>query len=59
MKVIYVRDPGVLAVVRIEHPEGVVSVVWFLDGIKTVETLELDEYIPISSDNDFSGDLDD
>lgn len=44
MKVVYVHDPGVLAVVLSEHPAGIM-VKWFLDGFSHREFLEEGEYV--------------
>lgn len=58
MKIVYVKDPGILAIVRREYPDGAKSVAWFLDGIGTIETVEVGEYIEVTS-KFFKGDIDD
>lgn len=57
MKVAYVRDPGILAIIRRKYADGSATVCWFLDGIKTIEVVEVDEYIEVENYM-FSGDLD-
>lgn len=58
MKVVYVKDPGILAIVRREYSDGSKLVAWFLDGIKTVDVVEVGEYIDVTN-KFFKGDVDD
>lgn len=55
MKIVYVRDEGVLAMVVRDGKNGV-RARWFVDGIKFEYFLEDDEYIVV--DHDFGGDVD-
>lgn len=55
MKVVYVRDEGVLAIVIRDGKNGV-RARWFIDGIKFEYFLEADEYIAVGED--FGGDID-
>lgn len=58
MKVVYVKDPGILAIVRREYFDGTKLVVWFLDGIKTIDVVEVEEYLEVNN-RFFKGEIDD
>lgn len=57
MNVAYIRDPGILAIIRHKYNDGSLLVCWFLDGIKTIEVVDVDEYIEVENYM-FNGDLD-
>lgn len=53
MRIVYVRDEGVLAMVIRATSEGVIAR-WFIDGIRSEYFLEFEEFIYV--DEDFGGD---
>lgn len=58
MNVVYVKDPGILAIVRRSYSDGSKLVAWYLDGIKTVDVIDVGEYIEVTN-KFFKGDIDD
>jgi hypothetical protein len=58
VKIVYVKDPGVLAIERRRYFDNSVLVVWFLDGIQTIDVVEVGEYIEVTN-KFFKGDMDD